>query len=202
MFPYIIILLIPIFWWILSKHRNYNYKNGMPLCLLILFLISSFRSQHIGEDYSRYIYFFNFIGRTGDAYFREKGYVILNHLIYKLSHKHYVFSMGINLSLFVPFYFFIKSNVNKNYWPLCIFIFVSNPYMYVQTTFNILRQCSATGIVLIATHLVSHKSFFKRLFGILAFILALQFHRAVIFIMIFIIPLLLKIKWNTKNGKF
>ena len=126
----------------------------------------------------------------------EKGYVLLNRFIGLFTHNYVCLALTVNIILFIPLYKFIKKHVSTEYWGLCVFVFTANPYMFVQSTFNVLRQTCATGIILWGMSLLlddskSRKNVFSFLLIIL---LAAQFHRmAYIYATI---PILLNIKWK------
>ena len=159
---------------------------------MLLFFISTFRAENIGADYPEYIRIFHRIEVTGTAYC-EKGYVFLNKIALLFGNKTYILSCTINLIIFPCVYYFIKKHVEKKYWIYAVFVFVANPYLYIQSTFNALRQGTAMALALLAF------SFFlenKKLYSILVFVIAINMHRSIIVQLI--IMLLLKVKWNKK----
>lgn len=85
--------------------------------------------------------------------------------------------------------------VNAKYWGLCVFIFIAHPYMYIQTTFNAMRQCCATGTIILAMYILlgqCKKAKYVLYFALV--IVAAQFHR-IAYVML-IIPIVLSIKWK------
>jgi len=178
-------------------HTNLKKIHVLRLSLIYLFLISSFRDQMIGTDYPGYIELFYQIIRIGHAYV-ENGYVFLNKIVAFFTDQYIGLAIAINLLLFIPLYFYIKNCVSPRYWGLCIFIFAANPYMFIQTTFNALRQACATGIVLIGMNALMHrkKSIMPIVFYYLTILIAGQFHR--LSYILAIIPVVLSIKWKKK----
>jgi len=181
----------------ITYHTNLNKIHVLRISLIYLFFISSFRYQIIGTDYPGYIGLFYQIIRIGHAYV-ENGYVVFNKIIAVFTEKYFGLAIGINLLLFIPLYYYIRYCVSERYWGLCVYIFAANPYMFIQTTFNALRQACATGIVLIGMNVLMHrkKSIMPIVFYYLAILLAGQFHR--LSYILAIIPVVLSIKW-TKN---
>ena len=64
---------------------KYFYTISFITALCILCFIASFRADIIGADHINYIYEYKNINKTGDAYFSEKGYVLLCRIISELS---------------------------------------------------------------------------------------------------------------------
>ena len=201
---YFIMLLIPLLWYLLSARKSKTTTGTAAFLFtsVLLLLISSLRNEQIGDDYHRYVVYFDLIGRTEDAYFKEKGYVFYNYLLSLISSNYVTLAAGVNLLLFIPLFSHIKRNVEPKYWALCMLIFVANPYMYVQTTFNLLRQCCATGFILIACQFFKKKQFFPSIIGFLFILIATQFHRSAILVVIFVLPCLLSIKWSATIWRF
>ena len=159
--------------------------------MFLLWLLSSLRSEYIGADYRRYVHYFRQIAVFKDAYFREKGYVYLNYLVSLISSHYVVLAGAINAMLFIPFYYYIRKNVDEKYYALALFLFIANPYTYVQTTFNILRQCCASGIILLAVNALRKNR--EKLFVVLV-LCAYQFHRVSIGVLVLL--LVRAVKWT------
>lgn len=175
-------------------HSRTQKTHFLRLSLGYLFLISSLRNREMGADYPTYVQMFYSILIRGTSYV-EKGYVVLNKIV-GLFTVHYVgLAIAVNTLLFVPLYFYIKKQVKPKYWPLCVFIFAANPYMFVQSTFNLLRQCCATGILMLGViQLLKNKDKLSLVPFCIMVLLAAQFHRSA-YIMI-IIPIVLSIRWK------
>lgn len=176
-------------------HVRCSKTHFLRLSLFYLFIISSLRDKSIGTDYRNYVEIFYWIISRGSSYV-ENGYVLLNKAVALFTHHYVGLAIAVNLMLFIPLYYFIKNRVPVHYWGLSIFVFTANPYMFVQATFNGLRQTCATGIVLIGMNVLLGKK--KRKYSIpfflLTIILAAQFHRAAYILAI--IPVVLLIKWK------
>lgn len=190
---YIFILLLVL----LFGYGSSNNKKYAIVCtffsFLLLFLLSSIRASNMGRDYDTYLAYFERIRYYGTAYF-EKGYVLYNKIIGTISGDQVWFAFCINILLFIPLYKYIRLNVDYRYYWVCIFIFVANPYMFVQTTFNAIRQCCAIGIVLISI-IYLHKN--NYIFYGIFLAIAVSFHRSSVFALVF--PLINLIKWTKKK---
>lgn len=193
---YFIILLIPLLWYLLPPRSKSSNQIAFIVAFTLLFLISSLRDEQMGADYRNYIYYFNAIAQSGDAYFNEKGYVGLNYLLSLISSEYVILAFAVNVFLFIPLFFHIRNNVEDKYWALCVLIFVANPYMYVQTTFNMMRQCCATGIVLIGAQFFKKKHFSSMIVGMIFLAASMLFHRSTALIIPFILPCLFRIRWS------
>lgn len=167
----------------------------LKLSLLYLFIISSFRHQTIGTDYIVYVQIFRYVIQ-GEGSWVERGYTLLNRLVGMVTHHYVGLAVAVNTFLFVPLYFYIRNNVHPRYWGLCVFIFAANPYMFVQSTFNVLRQTCATGILLIGMNALLNRNRKKLhvLFYFFMVLIAAQFHK--ISYTFVLVPLLLSIKWQ------
>lgn len=66
------------------SHSNLEWKRFFQFLFLlimsVLWFISAFRDEHIGSDHGNYVDAFHNIEKNGDAYFTEKGYVLLNKI--------------------------------------------------------------------------------------------------------------------------
>ena len=201
MLVYVIILMIPLCWYLLPDQSKNTNNFLLAFSLFTLLVISSLRDGQMGTDYHGYLNYFESISRTGDAFFNEKGYVWFNYLLSRISTDNVVLALGVNLLLFIPLYCHIRNNTEDKYWALCVLIFVANPYMYVQTTFNILRQCCATGFVLIAANFFKKKRLTSSIIGMLFIVAAMQFHRSVVLVFLFFLPFLFPLKWSAARWR-
>ena len=177
-------------------HSRVSKNYFLRLSLSYLFIISSLRSWEIGSDYPRYVQIFHSIIIRGTSYV-EKWYLLLNKFVALFTHHYVGLAIAVNVLIFVPLYYYIKKQVHPKYWPLCVFIFATNPYMFIQGTFNVLRQTCATGIVLIGMNVLfgkNHKIKHPTLFFYLFIFVGAQFHRATY--ILGIIPIVLSIKWK------
>ena len=167
-----------------NKKFVMSYKKVF-LCLIILLLfISAFRADNIGADHGTYIFEFNQIKKYGDAYFREKGYVLLNKIIILLGGNTTALSFAVSFMLCMSFYLYIVRYVSSDYYIISLIIFVCQPYMYIQSTFNIMRQGCATAVILFSIPFLLDKKWIKFIAIIL---LASTFHTSALVILLLII---------------
>ena len=139
----------------------------------MMMLISSFRAYYIGADYIRYVPIFQRIQIVGLEHPYEKGYVLLNLLAGKISENYWSLGLCVNLLIFSSLYVYIKKNISEKYYYFILLVFYLNPYMYIQTSFNVLRQGCATAFILIAVQALNEKKWAK--YFILVLVSA-QFH--------------------------
>lgn len=196
MLVYILNILLIVVLYKIIYNSNISKKWFLILSLAYLFAISSFRHVTMGADYVHYVSAFRTISRTG-TYYMEKGYVLFNYLVSKITSNYIGLAIAVNMMIFVPLYFFIQRFVNERDWGICVFIFCANPYMFIQSTFNALRQSCATGLILlgmIELFNTKHKKIIRALAYFALVLVAAQFHR-ISYIML-IVPLVFIIKWN------
>lgn len=191
MLVYVAIALVPLLLYFFPVKQK---KLMLYSILVILFLVSTFRDVNIGTDYKRYVYYFHQIANGGKAFF-EKGFIWLNTVASKLGNDYWILAGIINLMLFLPLTIYTKKVANETkYWIVVLLVFVLNPYMYIQTTFNILRQCCASGIILLSEKYLRKK---KHVIFFVLVLLASLFHEAAIFLLI--LPFAFSIKWTKKK---
>ena len=164
--------------------NNRNIELIFNFIVFFLWFVSAFRATHIGKDHFTYNGLFYGIGVTGDAYC-EKGYVLLNRILYFIYDDPIILSIGVSTLLIFSYAYYIKHNVNYDYWILAILIFVFQPYLYIQSTFNILRQGCATAFILLAIPNLIEKKILK--FFVLIAIASLFHFSAVVFGIIFLL---------------
>lgn len=196
MFFYIFNLILVLVVYVIIYNSYSSRKLFLIISFSYLFLFSSLRDQSIGADYGAYVSAFNAIKTTG-TYYMEKGYVMLNLLVSKLTNSYVGIAIAVNLMLFVPLYYLIRNKVDKKYWGLCVFIFASNPYMFMQTSFNAMRQGCATGLILVGMYILlglKQKSTIKYIKYFAIILLAAQFHR--IAYVTLLIPIILEFNWK------
>lgn len=198
MLVYLCIPLVIIFLYFLVYRTGLQKTLFLLLSIVFLFMISSIRSKTIGADSNRYGVAFHIIETYGH-YYMEKGYEWLNRIVAHFTSNFSVLIITVNILFFLPLYYYIKKHVDKNYWIYSVLIVALQPYIYLQTTFNIIRQACAISFVLIGMHFYINSVKFKHKFtGYILFnaltIIGAQFHRASYFMLA--IPLVFLIKWN------
>ena len=151
----------------------------------------------IGADYVHYVNAFETIKFTG-SYYMERGYVLLNRFVSTITNEYVGIAVAVNILLFIPLYYYITKFVDKKYWGLCVFIFATHPYMFIQSSFNAMRQGCATGIVLfgltVFLTLSNRRKLLSKILFLVFVLLAAQFHR-IAYVMV-IIPIILSINWK------
>ena len=191
----LVITIIAFFIYRSSVPKKYFLK----LSFSYLFFISSFRDKTIGADHAAYVDAFNYIKDNG-SYYMEAGYVLLNKLVCLFTDNYVGISIAVNLMLFIPLYYYFRDYIEEKNWPFVTVIFASHPYLYLQTTFNAMRQCCAIGIIMLGFVIyLKYNGKIRSLIIMLATVLlAAQFHKTSYLALAFIIVLYFpwkKIHW-------
>ena len=152
--------------------------------ILILIFISTFRANHIGSDHGNYINTFNSIQRHGDTYFREKGFVLLNKIAILIDGNMTTVCFLVSSMLCMSYCIYITKYVRADYYIFSLIIFAFQPYMYIQSTFNIMRQGCATAVVLFSIPFLIDK---KWIHFVIFILLASSFHTSALFMLLLII---------------
>lgn len=194
---YAFVLLLPLLGAIVVNKDPRVRKGYYILVIFFLFFISTFRSSNMGRDYGGYISIFHNMVWRGGHYFKEEGFNTFSRIVGSISESHVFFSLCINLMLFIPLLVFFKRYIKEEDRLIALYIFAANPYLYLQTTFNMLRQCCATGIILVALMLFYNRRLYNYVLFVLLVLLARTFHRSSI-IVLAIIPITL-IKWSKRR---
>ena len=197
---YLLLPLLCLVMLIFTSSFKNKEKVFFIIVLLILYFLSSFRSEQIGADYSVYTNIFKNVNTYFNTYPIERGYMILNYIVSIFSKSYVALSLVINSVIFVGFYFFIKNNVEKKYYFWIVLIFILNPYLYIQSTFNVVRQTMAIFIFLFGMlNLNSEKSSLKKyILYLLCCILGAQFHSSC-YIYMLLILFIKGVRWNRKK---
>ncbi len=198
MFAYLSIPIFIVFLWVISIRYGINKIAILRYGMLYLFVISTFRSISLGADSFNYIQAFRTISNRG-TYYMEKGYVFLNRLVSSFTSNYSVLIFIVNCLFFLSVYYYIKHFVKEEYWVYCLIVIAFQPYIYLQTTFNIIRQCCAVSFALIGMGFFVNSVKFKHKFtGYILFdlmiIVGAQFHRSTYFLLA--IPIIYIIKMN------
>lgn len=188
---YVILVGTMIVLYFVMQNKKNGRDNFVRIIMLILYFVSSFRANIIGSDYQSYINIFNWVRQGGFSVGYEKGYVLLNMLANILSEHYVVLAMLVNMLIFISVYYYISTFVEDRYKCLVVFIFFLNPYLYVQSTFNIMRQGCATAVLLFAMHYLYKRQWIG---FIVLVLIAAQFHK---FSYIFLLMIIFRvIKWK------
>ena len=191
LFHVILILLIGICG--LLMRSGIALKVYFTVSLLILTILSAFRSLNIGNDSFDYALSFVRIGEYPGIFDNtsryEIGYIILNKFLYYFSKDPFILFFLSSVFVTGTIFWFI-SKYSKSVW-MSIFLFLNLRIYYF--TLSGIRQSIALSIVLISFHFL-HKN--KKLPFILLVILASTFHSSAILFLI-VYPLS-KIKYTKK----
>lgn len=203
MFVYLSIPAVIIILWIFGIRYNLKKDSILRFGMMYLFLISSLRAPDLGADATRYNRAFEVIGERG-TYYMEKGYVLLNRIVASFTSNYSVLIFIINIVFFLSLYYYIKNFVKEKYWIYCLMVVAFQPYIFLQTTFNIMRQCCAVGLIVLAMNFYVNSIRFKHRFtGYILYnliiILAAQFHRSAYFLLV--IPIIFIIKMNKNRWR-
>lgn len=156
----------------------------------------------MGADALNYQAAFKAIQLYG-TYYMERGFVLLNRLVSRITDQYSGMIIANNLLFFSPLYSYIKKYVAADYWPVCVFVILLQPYIFLQTTFNIVRQECAIGFIIMgmSMYLTPSKSkktyVLKHVAYILMCLIGAQFHRSAYFALA--VPLFFFIKWDKKK---
>lgn len=164
-----------------NKHQNLQI---LGFIIFILWFVSAFRAENIGTDHPNYNLSFYQIGITGDDYFSEKGYVLLNHILYFIWDDPIILSITVTSLLIFSYAKYVQNFVPMRYWIFAILIFAFQPYLYIQTTFNAMRQCCATAFVIFSIPALINRRWLK---FILILALGWTFHHSALFFILLII---------------
>lgn len=203
MFVYLSVPTVIIILWIMEIRYNLKKDAVLRFGMMYLFIISSLRATNLGADAIRYIEAFKVIGERG-TYYMEKGYVLLNRIVATFTSNYSVLIFIVNMVFFLSLYYYIKNYVKEEYWMYCLMIVAFQPYIFLQTTFNIMRQCCAVGLIVLAMNFYVNAIRFKHrftgyvLFNIIT-ILAAQFHRSAYFLLF--IPVIFMIEMNKNKWR-
>lgn len=140
--------------------------------VLVLFLISSFRSSQIGTDYKNYISVFH-----AKVYTYGKGYNFLSYFASLLGESYVWLGLVVNVVIFGLVWIAYKREVDKKYLLFAVSLWTLNPYCFLQSSTNIMRQGCAMAVVLLAVQFLNGDK--KRNLGfLLGIILAGSFHKS------------------------
>lgn len=213
MFTYIFLLSLGLYIYgchrlVSAKHHiNYNSREWKTFYTMIflafmsfLLVISGIRNDIIGADHKNYINEFNHIKQYGYTYFIDKGeygYYILNKLLIKFGGGTLSLNFLTAGLLIYTYSYHVIKNVTPEKYFFCIIIFAFQPYMFIQSTFNILRQGCAFAFIIIACNCLYDK---KKIKFIVFIIVAATFHKSSLFY-ILIYPLS-KIRLNANRIRY
>lgn len=203
MFYYFIFPLIPIFFSIIlyskKKYRIrfnkyidiYTKEIYLFITVLFFFIISTFRNPLIGADYQTYINIFLY----KHEWYGEIGFSLLYKVAYILFGNNYIgLTFLINLLIFILLFIYLINTLSKKTnITIIMLIFILNPYLFIQSSFNVVRQGLCTSILLIAYLFLMKNDKIK---FIVLIIIASTFHKVgLVFLSLYFIN---KIHFNKK----
>lgn len=191
MFYYLLFPLVPVFYYCLINHKTMKFKmhdkNFFKINIFIvaslstLLFFSTFRNQIIGADYTNYVHEY----LVNHEWYGEIGFSFIYQISYFIFKDNYWgLSLIINSINFYCIYKFLNKFMTDNSIILIIMlIFVLNPYLYIQSSFNIIRQGLSTSIILLAiTYLFDNKN---KIFFLLIFIATSIHNISILFVFLY-----------------
>ena len=180
---YILVYGLVVLMWFFTK-RIREKKVWIGTMFAALFLISTLRHANIGADYKNYISIFGAYGNIGIWGNRIYGtaYRILNGLALQLGNSYVYLALVVNILIFGTVFYVYQLKIKKEYLAFAVALWVCNPYAFIQSSFNMLRQGCAMAVVLLASCFLSkedHKLISKRNINFVIMILvAGSFHKS------------------------
>lgn len=157
---------------------------------LILILFSALRSIEIGADTDAYFAMLRFPEHA--LYLKEKGYYYLNQLAHFLKFGNIYFFGIVSTIILSPILYLLLTEIKPKYRWITLWLYLLNPYLYLQSNFNILRQGIAMSLSLLLLINYFNKKYINVLFF---FIIAMTFHFSIV--LVFIILILISIiNWS------
>lgn len=195
MFIYILLIFLSLL--LLSLRQTVAYKsiavrNSILIAvILLLFLLTIFRSTTVGTDYNAYYGYYFTDSMTLKAQYIESGYILLNEVSQKLG-----FFLIIPIFEFIVSFFGMFSLsvvVHSNKFSFLAFYILT--YVYMQS-FNALRQFIAIGFICFGCCFIFSQNKYKYLAFIFFILLAYEFHSSSL--LMIALPLLLRVKISSK----
>lgn len=129
-------------------------KTAAAFMLAVAFLLSTFRSYLMGADYDSYIGLYD--SNSYKVY--SWGYQLMNYLAKQLGNSYICLAFAINILIFSCVFACYMQQVRKEYLAFAIFLWLINPYGFIQSSFNMLRQGCAMAVLLAASGFLGNKA--------------------------------------------
>lgn len=173
----------------------YLLKNNFIklLVILSLFLLSALRDSKIGTDTKTYLSMLHYPNNS--LYLKEKGYYYINFLSNTLKLSDNIFLGSLSLFILAPVFYVLLKKIDIKYQWITLWIYLFNPYLYILSNFNILRQGIAMSISLLLLENYLEKKYKKTIFFLL---LGMSFHIS-IFLIFLILILISIINWDKRK---
>ena len=194
MLYYIPLLFVPMYVLFVGKYFKYSRKKKILLLLpfLYLLLLAAFRHKSMGTDYEEYIYWFKTYLETKEMRYNV-GWKAVTILATFISNNYYALGLVTSLLILSIVFYVISTQKGSRYWYLSFIVYIFNPYLYIQSNFNIMRQGASMVIVLLAFYLLSKNKTWR---SILLIVFAATFHTSAVFMLI--LPIIKKIKFTKR----
>lgn len=181
MIVYALMLYIPIY--IYLGYRKFKQKNIIWIIPFIyMFILAGLRGEHIGMDYPIYIRMYRIIANNGSSYM-EIGWQIFNKIIGFISKDYHMLGLATSFVILSFVFLSIKKLSYSVRW-IAFLIYICNPYLYLQSNFNIMRQGMAMAIVLYSFTLYINSESIKEF--VIGCIVASTIHSSAIFLLIIV----------------
>ncbi|MCM1234432.1 MAG: EpsG family protein, partial [Ruminococcus flavefaciens] len=166
--------------------------------LTVAFFLSTCRAYFLGADYDSYVELYE------NNMYRVYGWgwQLINYLAKLLGNLYVYLAFTVNIFIFTCVFLCYKKQVQKTFFMFAVFLWMINPYGFIQSSFNMLRQGCAMTVLLAASGFLGNKaeSRLQRNQQYLAFLILLfcaaGFHKSA-WIFILLIPFTM-IKWQRK----
>lgn len=143
-------LLCVLLWWYLGRCRE--KKIIIAVVYACIFWVSTLRSIWIGADYERYTQIWN--GGYGGY---GIGYQYLNKAAHLFGNSYIWLAFTVNLVIFLLAGMAYRKELDEQYQAVALTLWILNPYCFIQSSFNILRQGCAMAIVLAGACYLIHE---------------------------------------------
>lgn len=174
-----------------SEYFRRDKGTYMVIAMVIMMLLVALRSSKVGNDTEEYIRIFNLINSDADyaeTTRYEKGYILLNKLVGKISSNPQSILIVSALIYYPIFIWFFKRHSKDYSMTLLLFFF----FVY-GSSLTMIRQQIAMAIVFIGVDRILNKHSIRAEIWI---IIAMFFHRSAILMVV--LPVLNVLKFNFK----
>ena len=126
-----------------KKQTYFKWNIYYILSILVLILVSGFRSENVGNDFDKYLEAYNYVLKHGSFFkyyiSQELGWDYLNILFGKLHFSSILFFSLIALFIWYPFY--NSLNVYFKLLPIVLFFIITDSFLF--WSFSALRHTIA-----------------------------------------------------------
>lgn len=147
---YFMFAILNFFLYGILRKIKHGKKMYLSIMILVLMFVASMRRWNIGADYPTYVNIFQNIQSIYKEYPMERGYLYANYLISFFTDNYVCFSFVVEIFVFFCIRKYILRYVSQEGYFWVMLVFVLNPYFYVQSCFNVIRQTVAIAIILLS----------------------------------------------------